>query len=130
MWKEKLPINCPPKNAVELDTIAFRILENQEPEESDFLPYVHLKPDNKRYKSLCEAYALSSFDSVKNAVEAWKKALARGRNIGNYIAQIQIESNDGRNVHNKKSGHISTWLYDTRTSNQFKCDLILVIDEN
>lgn len=130
MWKEELPINCPPESAKEMDTSAYRILEEEAPQESDFLPYVHLYPDNNRYKTLCEAFALSSFDSIQNAKAAWKRALKRGKVIGSYIGEIQIKPSDGKNDLNQKTGHISTWLYDTRTNNLFECTDINSINGN
>lgn len=130
MWKEELPINCPPESAKEIETVAYRILKEEKPQESDFLPYVHLYPKNNRYKKLCEAFALSSFDSITNAMGAWKRALKRGKKIGEYIAKIKIESCDGKSELKPKNGHISTWLYDTRTNNLFECMDINSINEN
>ncbi len=130
MWKEKLPTNCPPESACEIKTVAYRFLINSEPQESDFLPYAHMYPENVRYKTLCEAFSVSSFDSIQHAIEAWKRSIERGKNIGNFIARIQIEPTDGQNKHNKYNGHISTWLYASRTSNKFDCRDIKVINEN
>ena len=126
MWKEELPINCPPEIAKEMETLAYRILKEEEPQESDFLTYVDLYPGNNRYKTLCEAFALSSFDSIQNAKAAWK----RGKVIGGYIGEIQIEPSDGKNDVNQKTGHISTWLYETRANNQFECTDINPINAN
>jgi len=130
MWKEELPVNCPPESAAEMETVAYRILKDKEPKESDFVPYVHLHPENDRYKTLCEAFALSSFDSVQNAIKAWKNAFKRGKNIGAFIARIKIEQKDGQNECNPITGHISTWLYANRADNQFKCEDVIAINEN
>jgi len=130
MWKEELPMNCPPESAKEMETSAYRILKEEVPQESDFLPYVHLYPDNSRYKTLCEAFALSSFDSIQNAKAAWKRAFKKGKVIGGYICEIQIKPSDGKNNLNQKTGHISTWLYDTRANNLFECTDINPINEN
>tara|TARA_Y100000589_G_scaffold329390_1_gene375857 strand:+ start:111544 stop:111936 length:393 start_codon:yes stop_codon:yes gene_type:complete len=130
MWKEELPMNCPPESAEEMKISAYRILKEEEPQESDFLPYIHLYPNNSRYKSLCEAFALSFFDSIQNAKAAWKKASKRGKVIGGYIGKIQIEPSDGKNNLNKKTGHISTWLYNTRANNLFECTDINPINGN
>jgi len=130
MWKEKLPIDCPPSSAKELDTEAYRILKSEEPNESDFLPYVYLHPENERYKTLCEAYAISSFDSEKNAIKAWKGALKRGKNIGTHIAKVEIALSDGRNDFNQNSGHYSTWLYESKNYDTFECSNIKIISEN
>lgn len=130
MWKEKLPINCPPSSAKELAFEAYRILKSEEPEETDFLPYVYLHPENKRYKTLCQAYAISSFDSKENAIKAWKSALKRGKKIGTHIAKVEISSTDGKSEYNPKNGHFSTWLYESKNYDTLECANIKIIDAN
>lgn len=130
MWKEKLPVDCPPSSAKELDFEAYRILKSEVPNEKDFLPYVYLHPENNRYKTLCEAYAISSFDSINNAIKAWKRALKRGKKIGTHIAKVEISKSDGKNDFNPKSGHFSTWLYESKNYDTFECVNIKIIDAN
>jgi len=130
MWKEELPLNCPPENAAEMDLEAYRIIKDEEPEESDFLPYALLYPENIRYRNLCEAYALSSFDSSVSAIKTFKNALKRGKLIGNFVARFEIIHSDGKNIYNKRTGHISTWLYSNKTYSQFRCKEIKRINEN
>lgn len=130
MWKEKLPIDCPPSSAKELDLQAYRILKTETPSKMDFLPYIYLYPENERYKSLCEAYAISSFDTEQNAIKAWKGALNRGKNIGTHIAEVCISLSDGKNNFNSNSGHYSTWLYESKDYDTFECTNIKVINAN
>lgn len=113
MYKEVLPIECPPSTAKESNIEVFRIVKNEIPTEDDFLCYTNLYPNNLRYKSLCKAYAISFYDSVQNAKVAWKDALERGNNIGSFIAQYELIESDGRHEYKPKTGHYSTWLYNS-----------------
>lgn len=130
MWKETLPENCPPTTATELEQDVFRILQNETSTENDFTPYVKLYPDNKRYKNLCKAYAISFYDNIENAKEAYKIALTRGKTIGNYIGQFTLTPNDGKSEYTSSNGHFSTWFYNSWDFNDFDCSFVTSINEN
>jgi hypothetical protein len=130
MWKEKLPENCPPKTARELEQDVFRILQDENPTENDFIPYAKLYPNNKRYKNLCKAYAISFYDSLENTKEAYKLALKRGRRLGNYIGQFKLTVKDGLSEYDSRTGHISTWFYNSWDFKNFNCSFVTSIDEN
>lgn len=130
MWKETLPENCPPTTATELEQDVFRILQNGTSTENDFTPYVKLYPDNKRYKNFCKAYAISFYDNVENAREAYKIALIRGKTIGNYIGQFTLTPNDGKSEYTPSNGHFSTWFYNSWEFNNFNCSFVTSINEN
>lgn len=130
MWKEKLPANCPPSSAKELEVVVYRFLDEKEPKETDFLPYVSIYPDNERYKSLCEAYSISSFDSIDNAKSAWKRASERGKKLGSYVGNFSILKTTGQNVFKHETGHYSTWLYDSKENNTFECSNVIKLNES
>jgi hypothetical protein len=113
MYKEFLPIKCPPTAAKESNIEVFRIVKTKIPTEDDFVCYSNLYPNNLRYKSLCIAYAISFYDSFKNAKIAWEEAVERGNNIGDFIAQYALVESDGKNEYKVKTGHYSTWLYNS-----------------
>ena len=130
MWKEKLPNNCPPESAKELEIEVFRILLEEESTENDFVTYSNLYPENIRYKLLCKAHAISFYDSVKNAEKAWKEASERGKNLGNYIGKYSISIQNGRNLYSSETGHYSTWFYNTWDYQNFIPSFVSEINEN
>jgi len=130
MWKEELPENCPPTSAESLNVDTYRILVGETAVEEDFLTYAKMHPENKRYQSLCEANALSSYDTRENALIAWKKALKRGKRIGNYIAKVYLTKEHGVNHFKEKTGHLSTWVFSAYEENTFDCHEINLIDED
>ena len=127
MWKEELPENCPPEEAFEMKQTVFRLLKDKEPQESDFYSFIKLNPDNNRYKNLCKAYAISSFNTKENVLIAKKKSK---RNIGNYVCEMEITKEVGKNDFTVKSGHFSTWIYSSWEYTNFAINNIEKIDED
>ena len=130
MWKENLPINCPPATAQELNVEVFRIIKTSIPTEEDFKPYYKLYPDNPRYNSVCKAFAISFYDTLANAKIALEEAIGRGNKIGSSIGKYTITETDGKTVYTAKSGHYSTWFYQSWDFKDFKHSLIAEIHEN
>jgi hypothetical protein len=130
MWKETLPENCPPETARGLEQDVFRILQNEIPTANDFIPYAKLYPNNKRYKNLCKAYAISFYDNLENTKEAYKFALKRGKIIGKYIGKFKLTVKDGLSEYDSRNGHISTWFYKSWDFNNFNCSFVTSINEN
>ncbi len=130
MWKEVLPNNCPPDSAKEEKVDVFRILKESNPSEDDFIPYARLYSENPRYKALCKAYAISFYDSIENAKNAWEDALTRGNNIGNYIGQFSLLEIHGKNEFKPKTGHYSTWFYSDWEFQNFNTSFVTAINEN
>ena len=127
MWKEKLPNNCPPNDTFEMNRTVYRFLKGIQPQDEDFLPYVWLYPDNPRYRNICKAYALSSFDTKENALKSRNNS-KRKKNIGNYICEVSITEEVGKNVFNNNTGHFSTWLYNSWNYSNFVVNNIEEID--
>lgn len=130
MWKEVLPENCPPATATEISQDVFRILQDENSTENDFIPYSKLHPDNKRYKTLCKAHAISFYDNLENAKEAYKMALTRNKTIGNYIGKFTLSTTDGKSEYTQSNGHFSTWFYNSWDFNNFNCSFTTSINEN
>lgn len=130
MWKENLPINCPPSSATESKIEVFRILKESIPTEDDFKPYAKIYLDNPRYETLCKAYAVSFYDTLQNAKIAWKDALDRGKNIGSHIGQFTVLETDGRNEFKPKTGHYSAWFYSAWDVQNFNPSFVSAINDN
>lgn len=127
MWKEELPKNCPPKEAFEMKQTVFRLLKDKQPKESDFYSFIKLNPNNHRYKNVCKAYAISSFNTKENVIKAKKKS---NRDIGNYVCEMTITIEVGKNIFSRKTGHFSTWIYSSWEYSNFAINNIEKINEN
>lgn len=111
MWKEDLPERCPTNKAIDYEGSVFRVTKTNTPSIDDFKVYAKLYPDNPRYKQLCEAYAISFYDTLSNAKEAVQKSIERNNKLGDYIAHYNLCKDDGKSHLNGSSGHINTWFY-------------------
>jgi len=130
MWKENLPNDCPPETAEEIEEKVFRIVKDEEPTPDDFKPYAKLYPNNKRYKNLCRAYAVSFFDTLENATKAFLSAKTRNRCLGKYVVEYKMSKNFGCCEYKKESGHYSIWFYSNWNFNNFDPIRIIPINEN
>jgi hypothetical protein len=130
MWKENLPSDCPPKEAIEIKSKVFRILKEEIPSEIDFTPYSRLYPDNERYRYLCKAFAVSFYNSFQNAKKSWSEAYQRENNLGNYIGEYEINESDGKSTYLSNTGHYSTWFYSTWNFRSFNPISIKAINDN
>ncbi len=104
-------MDCPPTEAVEMEKIAYRIFKGEELKDDEFIPHVKLFPDNLRYKTKCDAHAISFFDTADKAREVYKEGLARNKNLGNFIAEVVIKQQSGKVLYTISSGHLSLWMY-------------------
>jgi hypothetical protein len=112
MFKETLPANCPPLKAFEKEIILFRIFKNETLSAIEFLPYTVEFPNIERYKTMCDAYAISFFSTYDQAVACYKKAMEKGNaNIGKYIAEVIVKPEHGKIKITENSGHCNLWLY-------------------
>ncbi|HIE02857.1 MAG TPA: hypothetical protein EYP59_21675 [Thiotrichaceae bacterium] len=79
-YKEELPKNCPPKSAVENESIIlYRIFQGNQLDASEFIPYNQLYPDNKRFQKMCEAFAISFYTDYDFALSKYHEILAKGK---------------------------------------------------
>jgi hypothetical protein len=123
MYKEKLPKNCPPKSAVENDTvIVYRIFQGNILEEREFVPYNRLYPDNKRFQQMCEAFGISFYTNYDFALSKYEEILSKGKKMGNFIAKLKIKSKSGKIKINPRTGHCNFWFYEHfDISNDVEC---------
>jgi len=103
--------NCPPDDYAELSMSAFRwIFEKGHENESDsFLPVLLITPERVNARQFdkdymkCAGYALSLYNTLTNAKNAFHKISARlemlninfADNVGEFVAEITIETPDG-----------------------------------
>jgi|ERR1035437_1747025 hypothetical protein len=120
MFTSELPNNCPPKEAFSSEKVLFRIFIDGEISEKEFIPYVVLYPDNKRYKKLCIAYSLSFYNDFNNAKNAYNDALKRNKKLGKFIAKLKINKKLGK-FFTKDGKHYSFWIYNYRSISEIEC---------
>lgn len=128
MFKRVLPENCPPKDAIELDVLLYRIFHNNVLTENEFKPYIDLEPENETYKKLCIAYAVSFYSTIEGAYNAYKKAFKKEKILGHYIAKLKLPSNIGK-MENRMKDHYSIWFYDQENIENIICEEIISIDD-
>ncbi|QTA91902.1 hypothetical protein [Desulfonema magnum] len=116
MYKEKLPKNCPPKNAQENtdDLILFRIFKGGHLEELEFKPYSREFPDNPKLQKQCQAFGVSFFTTFERALDVCRESFEkRNKKLGNFIAEIKLKPGVGKYKITPKSGHCNVWFYDS-----------------
>lgn len=97
--------DCPPLQSKEINMNAFRFIFDKRNHPDNFKPVLLIKPARINDRSFdtnemkCSGYALSMFDSLLNSKNLFIKQISRnknfGNNVGNYVAEICIESNEG-----------------------------------
>ena len=127
-----LPENCPPNTAhqAQKELRLFRILHSDVLNTDSFLTYQQLYPENKRYRNLCVAFAVSMFTSVEYAVAAYRASVERNKVLGTHMAELILQPSDGVFEVNPNTGHCSFWFYESCTFAEISCVQIIQIDEN
>jgi hypothetical protein len=117
---EALFVHCPPSDYVAKERMAFRFVFGDtyhKNYKNNFLLVLIIKPTRKngrRFKkdsSKCQGYALSFFDTLKNAKEKYAEIKKDNPNIseyiGTHIAEGIIEKEEGVVSKTDKKGHFS-----------------------
>jgi len=118
-WKYQEQIkniaDCPPSDYKPIDRIGFRWVFKDRLHRNNFLPPLAITPKRIRDKmfeaeySKCAGYALSFFDSVENAIKRYLNIYNKRKNfsttVGEYIARVEIKSDDGVASEPDKNGH-------------------------
>lgn len=94
-WFEKLPKQCPPKDANNPDgKIVYRFAHNKTPQESDFISQRMIQP-NRIFKDVddCISRSLSVLDDLDTCKNKLK--LPRMRKRFSSIIEIKLENKDG-----------------------------------
>ena len=113
-FPDYFPEGCPPEEATEKEMTLFRLCEHNYPCEKDFLPYVILYPDNKKYKTNVLAYGLSTLPSVKDCKHLLEISPKR-RSCTKCIAFGKVNGDTGKvlNTPNKDNpNHMTWWVYE------------------
>jgi len=104
-WKYQEQIrkfaDCPPSDYKPVDMIAFRWVFKDKSYRNNFLPPLAIDPSRKlkNDKLKCSGYALSFFNSLENAKKRYLFLSDNNpqvfRSLGEYIARVEIKSDDG-----------------------------------
>lgn len=120
VYKEKLPKDCPPKEAKQEELNLYRITKHETIEESDFEPYVNIYPMRHEYKEQCKAYSISLYKELEKAKEIQKKLKKKNKDSGDYILLIKIRKEFGKIKINETNSHCSLWLFNNININDFE----------
>ena len=101
IWRDRLPADCPPREAVEPSQTFYRIAKTNPPSEGDFVP---IYDKNRRHAersiarraeiTLCAVMGLSVFSDIGRA-ESQIRQMPR---IGGYIMALSLDETDGHVV--------------------------------
>ena len=101
IWRDRLPADCPPQEAVAPSQTFYRIAKTNPPSEGDFVP---IYDKNRRHAersiarraeiTLCAVMGLSVFSDIGRA-ESQIRQMPR---IGGYIMALSLDETDGHVV--------------------------------
>jgi hypothetical protein len=108
-YKDKLPNNCPPKDAQEPNNFTiFRMVKTIPPTDIDFVSHFKLFPDKNYENMKCEALSVSVF----NRFESCKELLDIPNHRGKKIVKLNLFQDSGRVIKSSKDkSHYSWWIY-------------------
>ena len=101
IWRDRLPADCPPREAVEPSQTFYRIAKGNPPSEGDFVP---IYDKNRRHAersiarraeiTLCAVMGLSVFSDIGRA----ESQIRQMPKIGGYIMALSLDATDGHVV--------------------------------
>ena len=101
IWRDRLPADCPPREAVEPSQTFYRIAKGNPPSEGDFVP---IYDKNRRHAersiarraeiTLCAVMGLSVFSDIGRA----ESQIRQMPKIGGYIMALSLGEPDGHVV--------------------------------
>jgi hypothetical protein len=104
-WFEKLPPECPPKDAYPPEGEQFFRLSHDPPNDDDFLSLRRLFPNNTYRVSECIARAISVFSSKDSCLEIQKLPTHRNQ----ILIALTLRSDDGVILKTFRQDHYSWW---------------------
>lgn len=106
MWREELPENCPPEDALEDNDSYYRLVVTNPPTEEDFNSH-RLRYPNKVFKDKdeCEVRSISLFKTVA-ACESIKKFRIHKEKL---VAKLDITGDSGLIKKTGGEEHYSFW---------------------
>ena len=101
IWRDRLPADCPPREAVEPSQTFYRIAKGNPPSEGDFVPIYdknrrHAERSIARRAEItpCTVMGLSVFSDIGRAESQIKQTPMLGR----YIMELNLDAADGHVV--------------------------------
>lgn len=107
------------KNLQAIKTEGYRFVFEDINSINNFLPVFIMKParvnDQKDFESKCRGYALSFYDTQKNAINKYESLIKRKKYIykqmGTHLARGTVDENDGTTDGIKQGGHFSLFEF-------------------
>ncbi len=108
VFRESLPDNCPPTDAVNVayDAI-YRFLPSNPPEDSHFDSYAAKEKPRPEVVDLCRWSSCSFFLAKKTAIKLLPKLRGRFK----FLACLKVP--EGSGLSKEKKGHIDFWFFNT-----------------
>lgn len=119
MYKLNLPADCPLDGAEENEISLYRLTRSNSLTDDDLRSYTELYPSRTEAKK-CKAYGLSLYRTKEQAIEAYRAAAARNKNLGSHVAKVVIEKRHGK-VYTEDDKHHTLWLYQSISSKDITC---------
>ena len=111
LWPHEYPEDCPPAEAPPADGMYYRIVKNDPPESSDFVPvYWGNQAQAKKAikngeRTVCQTMGLSVYADIDYAIECARIF----RKIGKSIARVTLGPSAGRAMETKGLPSHHTW---------------------
>lgn len=103
---DNYPESCPPAEAIQFEGVFFRLCKGESFCEEDFLTHFEAGK-NFPNKKLCEAMALSFYDSVEHAENLKRRYRKKFGTCS--IQPVPIIKDYGVGIFEEKSGHLNLW---------------------
>lgn len=110
-FRESLPANCPPADAVDVaHNEIYRFLASDPPDDDDFASYAAKGRLNYLHIDACRWAACSFYSNKMKALKAWD-TFSVIRENNDYIGSLDIPAGAGKSLGGKKNGHVSFWFF-------------------
>lgn len=108
-FRDDLPNGCPPPEATEIvnPTIVFRLVEGDEPSETDFLTHRQLWPNKNFQVSECQVRGLS----VQLNAQDSRRFRALPTQKHKKIAKVHLDKGAGYIQRTGRHGHFTWWPF-------------------
>jgi len=119
IWKEELPDNCPPDDAISPDgKDLFRLVSSKPPSDNDFDSYKTIYPYKQFSVSDCQAKSISVLNDLWEIKKIRKLPIHKNK----MIVRLQLERKDGLIKQTGNINHFSWWVSKYFSLNQ--CEYI------
>jgi hypothetical protein len=110
--------DCPPKECLEVNSQTYRFIYKDLNHPDNFKPVLLINPAriaDKKFQleyNKCIGYALSFYNSQEKAIKVFLKLLERNLKLGDNIATILLENNEGIASTPESTGHFTFYEYE------------------